>query len=82
MQDMRNRMIYFERKSVTQYHLEASSLVLIHTPPQTYQPNALFSCPWCKFCNENYDKKTFEIKKNARERIFVKRLDPIVATLD
>jgi hypothetical protein len=37
---------------------------------------------WCKFCEENHEESTCEVKKNARDKIFVKRPDTTIAVLD
>jgi hypothetical protein len=40
------------------------------------------SCSWCNFCEENYEESTYEVKKNARDKIFGKRPDTTIVVLD
>jgi hypothetical protein len=37
---------------------------------------------WCNFCEENHDEMTCEVKRNARDRIFGKKLDATIVVLD
>jgi hypothetical protein len=48
----------------------------------SFQPKAIISITWCNFCEENHDENTCEIKNNAREHIFGKIYNTIIATLD
>jgi len=37
---------------------------------------------WCNFSEENHEESTCKVKKNARDNIFVKRLDITIIFLD
>jgi hypothetical protein len=37
---------------------------------------------WCKFCEENQNENTYEVKRNVRDKIFVKRPDTMIIVLD
>jgi hypothetical protein len=78
--DIRNKMIYFERKRVTS--VETSSHVTLRNLTHSFQPKAILSRNSCNLCEENNDENTCEIKKNAREHIFGKIFDTTIATLD
>jgi hypothetical protein len=40
------------------------------------------SSAWCNFCEENHDESTCEVKKNAKDRIFGKKLMLLLLFLD
>jgi hypothetical protein len=37
---------------------------------------------WCNFCEENHDESTCKVKRNARDKIFGKRLHTTIVVLD
>jgi hypothetical protein len=85
---MSNQMISFERKWVTSTssQVETSTQAAFRNQPKNFQPNnyppkAILSRDWCNFCEDNHDESTYEVKKNARERIFGKKVDTIIVAL-
>jgi hypothetical protein len=47
-----------------------------------FQPKAIMPRSWCKFCEEHHEESTCEVKKNSRDKIFVKRLETTIILLD
>jgi hypothetical protein len=80
VQDMNNRMIAYERKgnsSSSSPGDSSSSLAPFrNTNENTFQPKAIMARSWCNFCEENHEESTCEVKRNARDKIFGKRLIP------
>jgi hypothetical protein len=78
VQDMSNRMIYYERKGVTSTSspVESSSQAILRNHPtnSTFynQPKAIISRAWCNLCDDNHEESTCEVKKRAQEKIFGK----------
>ena len=84
MQDMNNRMITYERKGITSSssHVETSSQATFRNPNDNpFQPKAIMSHAWCNFCEENHKESTCEVKKNAKDRIFIKRSDATIVVI-
>jgi hypothetical protein len=86
MQDMNNMMIDYEQKGISSSSsLGASSSSLAHfrnANEKTFHPKAIMTHTWCKFCEENHDENTCEVKINARDKIFGKRPDTMITILD
>jgi hypothetical protein len=68
LQDINNHMISFERKGISSTStIEASTQAATKNfVSNNFQPKAILPKPWCNFCEEQHEKRTCEIKKNAR----------------
>jgi hypothetical protein len=53
----------------------------INTNESTFPPKSIMTHTWCKFCEENQNENTYEVKRNDRDRIFGKRLDTTIVVL-
>jgi hypothetical protein len=86
VQDMNNCMILFEWKgTVSPLTPGASSSSAPHfrNPVENnFQPKAILPRSWCKFCKENHEETTFEVKKSVRDKIFGKRPEATIIVLD
>jgi hypothetical protein len=86
VQDMKNQMIAYERKgnvpSLVPRESSSSSPPFRNTNENNFQPKAIMSHNWCKFCKENYDESTCEIKKSVRDKIFGKNPETTIFVLD
>jgi hypothetical protein len=81
-------LIAFERKGVTSTStpVESSTQVVLRNQPTNSQfhtqPKAILSRAWCNFCDDNHEESTCEVKKRAQERIFGKKADTTIVSLD
>jgi len=67
---------------VTFTSVGTSTQVSLRNQIHSFQPKAILSRTWCTFCEENHNENTCEIKKNAREGIFGKRINITMVALD
>jgi hypothetical protein len=81
---MSNQIISFKRKGVTSTFApaETSSHAAFRNQTNSYQPKAILSRTQCNFCEENHNENTYEIKPSARKRIFGKKYDTTIVSLD
>jgi hypothetical protein len=79
-------MISYERKgNVPSFTpgVSSSSAPPFRNPNENnFQPKAIMLCSWCKFCEENHEESTCEVKKSARDKIFGKSPETTITVLD
>ena len=75
MQDMNIHMISFKRKVSPIIGNAPLPPPLVSQPPFVLATPSIFlqNKPWCNFCDDYHEEKTFEVMKASKEIIFGKK---------
>jgi hypothetical protein len=79
-------MIACERKgnvpSLTPRASSSSSPSFRNPNENNFHPKSIMPHSWCKFCEENHEETTCEVKKSDRDKIFGKMPETTIVVLD
>jgi hypothetical protein len=86
VQDMNNRMMAFECKSIvsplTPGVSSSNAPPFINPIENNFHPKVILPRSWCNFCKEHHEETTCEVRKSARDKIFGKRPEATIVVLD